>query len=159
AREAEDLRYGLAEIEQIEPTDGEDIELYAEAERLSNADTLHSAATTAHEALVSDPSSASYETADALALLGSARQALEARAEHDPALGDLAGRLNEASYLLADIAAELASYTAAIEADPGRLAVVQDRRAELTRLIRSYGSAPVPQSARLPEADAAAGTD
>jgi len=146
ALEAEDLRHGLAEVERLEPVDGEDIELHAEAERLSNADTLHSAATTAHEALISDPSSASYEAGDALTLLGAARHALEGAAQHDPALGDLAARLSEASYLISDIAAELASYADSVEADPARLAVVQDRRAELTRLIRGYGSAPVPKA-------------
>jgi len=146
AAEAEDLRHGLAEIERLEPAVGEDIELHAEAERLSNADTLHSAATTAHEALISDPSAASYEAADALTLLGSARQALEAAAPHDQALGELADRLSEASYLVSDIAAELASYADSVEADPARLAAVQDRRAELTRLIRTYGSAPVPRA-------------
>lgn len=146
AIEADDLRHGLAEVERIEPVDGEDLELHAEAERLSNADTLHSAATTAHEALVSDPSSASYEAADALTLLGSARQALDGAAQHDPALGELAARLTEASYLVSDIAAELASYADSVEADPVRLAAVQDRRAELTRLIRTYGQAPVPRA-------------
>jgi len=147
AAEAEDLRRGLAEVERLEPSDGEDMELHAEAERLSNADALHSAATTAHEALISDPSSASYEAADALTLLGTARHALEGAAQHDQALGELAARLTEASYLVSDIAAELASYADSIEADPVRLAVVQDRRAELTRLIRTYGAAPVPQVA------------
>ncbi|HEX9514919.1 MAG TPA: DNA repair protein RecN [Streptosporangiaceae bacterium] len=147
AAEAEDLRRGLAEVERLEPIDGEDMELHAEAERLSNADTLHTAATTAHEALISDPSSASYEAADALTLLGTARHALEGAAQHDQALGELAARLTEASYLVSDIAAELASYADSIEADPVRLAVVQDRRAELTRLIRTYGAAPVPQVA------------
>ncbi len=147
AAEAEDLRRGLAEVERLEPIDGEDMELHAEAERLSNADTLHTAATTAHEALISDPSSASYEAADALTLLGTARHALEGAAQHDQALGELAARLTEASYLVSDIGAELASYADSIEADPVRLAVVQDRRAELTRLIRTYGAAPVPQVA------------
>jgi DNA repair protein RecN (Recombination protein N) len=147
AAEAEDLRRGLAEVERLEPADGEDIELHAEAERLSNADTLHTAATTAHEALISDPSSASYEAADALTLLGTASHALESAAQHDPALGELAARLTEASYLVSDIAAELASYADSIEADPVRLTAVQDRRAELTRLIRTYGAAPVPQAA------------
>jgi DNA repair protein RecN (Recombination protein N) len=146
AREAEDLRAGLAEVERLQPVDGEDLELHAESERLSNADTLHSAATTAHEALVSDPSSASYESSDALTLLSSARQALESAAVHDPELGALAVRLGEASYLLSDIAGELASYAESVEADPARLAVVQDRRAELTRLIRAYGAARVPQA-------------
>src|SRR5580704_10877585 len=52
AREADDLRHGVAEIERAEPAEGEDIELVAEEERLANADALHAAATTAHEALV-----------------------------------------------------------------------------------------------------------
>jgi DNA repair protein RecN (Recombination protein N) len=147
AAEAEDLRYGLAEIERLEPVDGEDLELHAEAERLSHADTLHTAATTAHEALISDPTSAAVEAGDALSLLSTARHALEGSAQHDAALGDLADRLSEASYLVSDIAAELASYASAIEADPVRLAAVQDRRAELTRLIRTYGSVPMPQAA------------
>ncbi|HUC60103.1 MAG TPA: DNA repair protein RecN [Streptosporangiaceae bacterium] len=137
--EAENLRFGLAEVERLQPLAGEDLDLAAEAERLTNADTLHSAATTAHEALQSDPSAASYDSADVLMLLGSARQALEAAAPHDPALGGLAGRLTEATYLVSDVAAELASYADSIEADPGRLAVVQERRAELTRLMRLYG--------------------
>jgi len=156
AREAEDLRYGLAEIERLEPADGEDLDLQAEAERLTNADTLHNAATTAHEALISDPSAAAYDAADVLTLLGSARSALEAAAPHDPALGTLASRLSEATYLISDVAADLASYADSIEADPGRLAVVQDRRAELTRLIRQYGTAPVPQASGDADRESAA---
>ncbi len=118
-----DLRRGLAEIERAGPASGEDIDLLAEDERLSHADALHAAATTAHEALQSDPSSAVYEAADALTLLGGARHALEAAAEHDAALAALAGRLSEAAYLVSDVAAELASYAQAVEADPARLAV------------------------------------
>ena len=118
AREAEDLRHGLAEIERLEPVDGEDLELQAEAERLTNADTLHNAATTAHEALISDPSAAATMPSDVMTLLGSARSALEAAAAHDPALGALAARLSEATYLLSDVAAELASYAESVEADP-----------------------------------------
>jgi DNA repair protein RecN (Recombination protein N) len=156
-REAEDLRRGLAEIERLEPADGEDLDLHAEAERLTNADTLHSAATTAHEALISDPSAAAYDSADVLTLLGSARSALEAAAPHDPELGTLATRLSEATYLIADVAADLASYADSVEADPGRLAVVQDRRAELTRLIRQYGAVPVPQASGRAERERSAG--
>jgi DNA repair protein RecN (Recombination protein N) len=141
AREAEDLRRGVTEIERAEPLEGEDIELVAEEERLANADALHAAATAAHEALVGDPSAGSYETADVTGLLATARSALEAAAHHDAQLAALAGRVKEAAYLLADVAAELASYVESVEADPVRLAVVQERRAELTRLIRAYGTA------------------
>jgi DNA repair protein RecN (Recombination protein N) len=139
AAEAEDLRRGLAEIERAEPAEGEDALLLAEEDRLAHGDALHAAATTAHEALLGDPASGSFEAADAVSLLAGARQALEAVAEHDPALAGLAGRLSEASYLVSDVAAELASYVQAVDSDPARLAAVQERRAELTRLIRTYG--------------------
>jgi DNA repair protein RecN (Recombination protein N) len=139
AQEAEDLRRGLAEIERLEPVEGEDTALLAEEDRLAHADALHAAATAAHEALLGDPSSGSYEAADAVTLLGGARQALDAVASHDALLAGLAGRLSEAAYLVSDVAGELASYLQSVEADPARLAVVQDRRSELTRLIRAYG--------------------
>ena len=162
ANQAADLRQGLTEIEQAEPAVGEDIELKDTEERLSHADALHTAATTAHEALLTDPSSGSYEGADAVTLLGSARQALESAAAHDAALAALAARVSEAAYLVSDVAAELASYAQSVEADPARLALVQERRAVLGRLIRSYGSAAVgaapayPAGRAEPEAGAAA---
>ena len=139
AAEAEDLRRGLAEIERAEPAEGEDALLLAEEDRLAHADALHAAATTAHEAILGDPASGSFEAADAVSLLAGARQALEAVAEHDPALAGLAGRLSEASYLVSDVAADLASYVQVVDSDPARLAAVQERRAELTRLVRTYG--------------------
>ena len=139
AAEAEDLRRGLSEIEQAAPTEGEDGLLLAEEDRLAHADALHAAATTAHEALLGDPASGSFESADAVSLLAGARQALEAVADHDPALAGLAGRLSEAAYLVSDAAGELASYVQSVDSDPARLAAVQERRAELTRLIRAYG--------------------
>jgi DNA repair protein RecN (Recombination protein N) len=141
-READDLRRGLAEIEQAEPAEGEDVDLLAEEERLSHADALHSAATTAHEALLGDPSSGQYDAADAVTLLGAARQALEAAAQHDTAIAALGARVSEAAYLVSDVAADLASYAESVEADPVRLAAVQERRATLGRLIRLYGAEP-----------------
>jgi DNA repair protein RecN (Recombination protein N) len=151
AREAEDLRRGLAEVERAEPAEGEDIELLATEERLANADALHSAATTAHEALLGDASSGTYDAADAVSLLGAARSALEAAAQYDPQLAVLGTRVSEASYLLSDVATELASYAQSIEADPARLAAVQERRAELARLVRAYGSGVLPGPPPGPE--------
>ena len=139
AAEADELQRGLADIERAEPAEGEDAQLLAEEDRLAHADALHAAATTAHEALLGDPSSGSFEAADAVSLLSGARQALEAVAGHDPALAALAGRLSEAAYLVSDVAAELASYVQSVDSDPARLAAVQERRAELTRLVRAYG--------------------
>ena len=146
AAEAEDLRRALDEIERAEPVAGEDTALLAEEERLGNADALHAAATTAHGALLGDPSDGSYQGSDAVTLLGIARQALDGVAAHDPDLGSLAGRLSEVTYLASDIAADLASYVESLDSDPARLAAVQERRAELTRLIRAYGGAVDPDA-------------
>jgi DNA repair protein RecN (Recombination protein N) len=138
--EAETLRYGLSEVETVSPVSGEDTALIAEEEKLANADALHAAATTAHEALLGDPASASVGGSDALTLLGAAGRALEAVRAHDPVLAGLADRLSEASYLISDVAGELASCTEGLDSDPARLAAVQERRAALGRLIRSYGT-------------------
>ncbi len=138
ATEAEVLRTGLGEIDRLQPGDGEDAALRAEEERLANADALHGGASLAHEALQGDPSAGS-EGADALTLLGHARSSLDGVARFDAELAGLASRLSEATYLLADIAGELASYVQSVDADPARLAAVQERRAALGRLIRAYG--------------------
>src|SRR5215471_15020040 len=154
AAEAEDLRRALDEIERVEPVAGEDTMLLAEEERLGHADALHAAATTAHGALLGDPSDGSYQGADAVTLLGTARQALDAVAAHDPDLASLAARLSEAAYLISDVATDLASYVESLDSDPARLAAVQERRAELTRLIRAYGGrvpVPVPAPAEAGE--------
>jgi DNA repair protein RecN (Recombination protein N) len=152
AAEADDLRRGLAEIEQVEPVEGEDAELRAEEDRLANADALHTAAATAHDALLGDPSSGSYDLPDAVSLLARAGHALDAVAGHDAVLAGLATRLSEAAYLVSDIGTELASYVQSVEADPARLAAVQQRRAELTRLIRAYGhQAPAPAANQPPD--------
>jgi len=138
--EAETLRYGLAEVEAVSPVSGEDTALIAEEEKLANADALHAAAITAHDALLGDPAAASVDGSDALTLLSAAGRALEAVRAHDPVLAGLADRLSEASYLISDVAGELASYTEGLDSDPARLAAVQERRAALGRLIRSYGT-------------------
>lgn len=136
AQEAELLKFGLAEVAAAEPKVGEDAELSAEIARLSHAEALREAASTAHELLVADASS---ESVDAAGILAAARRTLDRERDHDATLGNLADRLAEAGYLVADVAAELASYTASVEADPHRLATAQDRQAVLTSLIRRYG--------------------
>jgi len=139
AAEAETLRLGLAEVEAVSPVTGEDAALLAEEEKLANADALQAAATIAHEALIGDPATASVDASDVVTLLGIAGRALEPVRPHDPLLAGLADRLSEASYLISDVAGELASYNESLDSDPARLAAVQERRAALGRLIRAYG--------------------
>ena len=136
--EAEALKLGLDEVEKLSPVAGEAAELRAEEERLANADALQGAAALAHGVLQGDPA-AGDEGADALTLLGQARQALDGVRQHDAELSGVADRMSEAAYLVSDVAAELASYLQSIDADPARLAAVQERRAALGRLVRAYG--------------------
>ena len=138
AQEAEVLRFGLQEIEKVDPKEGEDLDLAAEEERLGHADALRSAADTAHQALLGD-AAATFEAANVTSLLGQARNALDAVRDHDPELAGLADRLAEAGYLVSDVATDLASYAESVDADPVRLAAVQERRAALTALTRKYG--------------------
>jgi DNA repair protein RecN (Recombination protein N) len=134
AREADLLRFGLEEIEAVSPEPGEDTALAAEEARLGFADTLRTAAEQAREALSSD-----HGTPDALATTAAARALLEGVREHDQEVAELADRLAEVSYLLSDLAADVASYASRLETDPARLAVVSERRAALTALTRKYG--------------------
>ena len=134
AREADLLRFGLDEIAAVDPLPGEDAELAAEEARLGFADTLRAAAERAREALsseVGDP--------DALAAAAQARSSLESVREHDTEAGELADRSAELTYLLSDLAADVASYSSGLESDPARMATVSQRRASLTVLTRKYG--------------------
>lgn len=137
AQEADLLRFGLDEIAATEPLPGEDVELAAEAERLGHAEALASAATVAHAALAGDPEDP--EGVDARTLVAGAGRALEAVRSHDPALAALADRIGELGILLGDVAGELAGYASGLDADPRRLAAVEERRAALTHLTRKYG--------------------
>ncbi|MCX4525108.1 MULTISPECIES: DNA repair protein RecN [unclassified Streptomyces] len=137
AQEADLLRFGLDEIAAVEPLAGEDAELAAEAERLGHAEALASAAQLAHAALAGNPEDP--EGIDANTLVAGAHRALESVRSHDPALGALAERIGELGILLGDVAGELAGYADDLDADPLRLAAVEERRAALTQLTRKYG--------------------
>ncbi|MCU1672648.1 MAG: recN, partial [Frankiales bacterium] len=133
-REAELLRLGLAEVAAAEPVAGESGALAAEIERLANADDLRAAAARAQEALSGDD----LDAPNALGLATAAKRELEAVAAHDAVLGTLAQRVAEAGHLLTDVALELSSYGASVDADPRRLAAAQERLAVLTALVRRH---------------------
>ncbi len=140
AQEADLLRLGLAEVGAVEPQPGEDRALREEDARLAHADALRAAAEGAHAALRGDEAADPGVSADLASLVSTARRSLDAVREHDPSLGDLERRLGEISYLVDDVAGELASYAAGVESDPARLAAVQERRAALSVLTRKYGA-------------------
>ncbi len=134
AREADLLRFGVEEIEAVAPQPGEDLDLAAEEARLGHADTLRTAAEQAREALSSE-----QDSPDALGAVAAARGQLDSVREHDAEAGELADRVAEVTYLLSDLAADVASYASGIDTDPARLAGVSERRAALVSLTRKYG--------------------
>ncbi len=136
---AEELSSGLAQIDAVDPKPGEDVELREESGRLEHAEALRMATLRAHHALVGDPGGSSEDTPDAAALLGAVRGELHTVTQFDPTLQPHAQRADELAALGADLAADLASYTESLDADPLRLTAVHERRAALTQLTRSYG--------------------
>ncbi|GAA3944008.1 DNA repair protein RecN [Microbacterium soli] len=134
AEEAARLREQLAEIEQIDPEEGEDIALDERAERLENAEELRLAASVARTAL-----SGEDDEPDVAGLLAEARRSLERAA--DPQLAEIAESVADLGYRAADLAGRLSGYLADLdESGPHELAAVQERRAVIGALVRRHGS-------------------
>ena len=137
-REAEELRVAMAEIEQVAPQRGEDADLGERADRLTNLEDLRVAASQAHEAISAQ---ASEGDADVLTLLDAARRSLERVLAHDPTLSPMVEGLQSAVVLATEISGQLSSYLSDLDTDGGReLEVVQERRAQLSQLVRKYGA-------------------
>lgn len=137
SREIDVLRFGIDEITAAAPEPGEDDVLQAEGNRLMDADDLRQLAGTVQTALSGDDDD--FDVPSAVGLLGDARKALAVLAERDKLAADLSAQAKQAQYLLDDVAAGVASYGADLVADPARLEVVAQRRAQLAGLMRKYG--------------------
>jgi DNA repair protein RecN (Recombination protein N) len=137
AREAEELRAAIAEIEAVQPRSGEDVELAERADRLGNLEDLRLAAAQAHDILSSETTD---DGSDVQGLLATARRQLDRVAAHDAALGPITEALAAASFAVSELTVQLAGYLATLDADGAReLETVQERRATLAGLVRKYG--------------------
>ncbi|MCU1579217.1 MAG: recN [Rhodoglobus sp.] len=135
--EAEELGAAIAEIEAIDPQRDEDTELTARADRLTNLEALRSAASEAHEALSSESPD---DARDVTSLLALARRQLERVTEYDGSLAPIAEGIATASIAVVELSGQLSSYLASLDADGGReLETVQERRAQLSGLVRRFG--------------------
>lgn len=135
ARELDVLLFGLDEIALTDPQPGEDEALIVEENRLAHAESLAAAAQGAHDQILGGES----ETAGAQFVVADVTRALDDVGGHDNDLVILADRARDVGYLLADLGADLGAYAAGISMDPGRLDIVQERRAALSSLLRKYG--------------------
>ena len=136
AREADEIRAALADLEQLAPVAGEDVELAQRAERLAHLEDLRVAAALAHEAIAGEG-----ETPDAVSLLAEARRALERAAERDASLREHAELAADLGYRAGELATGLSGYLADLdESGPHELAAVEERRSQLAGLVRAHGS-------------------
>ncbi|MGA4507703.1 DNA repair protein RecN [Propionibacteriaceae bacterium G1746] len=139
AREADLLRLGLDEIAAVDPQPGEDAILATEAARLTSLDELLTLSEQA-SVLLSGSDDPGSDDPGAIGLVGLARRSISALADLDDTATGLRGRVVDLGHQLNDLAADIASYRADLDADPARLDQVLQRRADLAGLSRKYGS-------------------
>ncbi len=135
ARQADLLRYQLAEIDAAGLADpDEDEALGQEEDRLAEASAHRAAAAVAFAALDSGDGGGRA----VVDLLGSARAALDGRSP----LSVLSGRLASLQADASDVASDLRHVVETWDDDPERLEAVRSRRQLLRELARKYGEGP-----------------
>lgn len=132
ARQQELLQFQRQEIEQAQLQPGEEDALKAERQILLHTEKLLQVAQGTSEAL--------YTGEDTLVdRLGQVLRALEEVSGIDAALKPVAEDLRAALYQLEEAGRSLGDYASRVEFDPGRLADIEDRLAEINSLKRKYG--------------------
>ena len=134
-REAALLRHGIEEIDAVAPEPDEDADLKALATLLAGATDVVAAASAAHIALAGGEGG---ETS-AVDLLARAIRELQRVETLDPAVVSMSTELARLVDSVGIVAGELAGHVASLDADPGRLAQVEERRRQLSDLKRRYG--------------------
>ncbi len=127
----EEARFTLRAIDGAGADPRDYDELVAYLAKTENAEALARAAHGACESLSGE--------GGALEAVGSAAAALTEGARFDQALAPYLESLQEASYVLEDVAREMAAYREDVEFDGAELADAQQKVAALQGLLRSYG--------------------
>jgi len=134
-RDLDLLRFELAEIEEVAPDAEEKAALGVERERLRHAEALREAVGGAHATVAG----ADEDGGGAAAEMARAESSLQGVAGVDPKVDALAERLGALAIELGEAAADLRSYAEGLEADPARLAALEERLDAIDRLERKHG--------------------
>jgi DNA repair protein RecN (Recombination protein N) len=134
-RDLDLLRFELSEIEAVAPDEAEEAELLAERGRLGHAEALRNSAAGALASLAG----ADEDGGGAAAGLAQGEASLGEAAGVDPDLDRIAERAAALAVDAADLGAELRGYLDRIEADPARLATIEERLDDVDRLKRKHG--------------------
>jgi len=134
-RDLDLFRYELAEIEEVAPDPEEADGLAGERERLRHAEGLREAAAGAQAAAIG----ADEDGGGAVGTLAQAEALLQGVGGVDADLDAIAARVSALAIELGDVAGELRGYLDGLEADPGRLAAIEERLEALDKLQRKHG--------------------
>jgi DNA repair protein RecN (Recombination protein N) len=134
-RDLDLLAFEIDEIEELDPSEGEEEVLVAERSRLRQVDDLRAAAAAGTEAIAPEDS----DGAGAASVLAEAERLADGVAGADPELDALAERMRALRLEAEDLGAELRAYLGGLEADPGRLHEVEERLDGYERLKRKHG--------------------
>ncbi len=136
-RLAIELRYLAelsAQIDQLDPQVGEEEEIEAAIERLSNVEDLRVNVASALAALAGEDEPAAPPSA--ATLLSQLADSVRRAADLDSALMDLSERADSIQVEAEELALDLRSYLGGLFDDPEELARLHQRRADLTELCR-----------------------
>ena len=128
------LRFELGEIEAASLIEGEKQGLSEERDRLRHSEGLREAAAGAGARLRGDE-----QMEGATGLLAAARDSLSGLRGVDPVLDELSGRVDNLALEAEDVGVELGRYLDGVDADPGRLAELEERLDLIDRLERKHG--------------------
>jgi len=132
------LRFQVDEIDVAALIEDEDVVLAQERDVLLNADRLRDDASRALMSLAGDD--ALELEINAASQLRTAEKAIGDLAEIDGTTSSLRERATELVVLAEDLGRELRNYLERIEADPARLAEIEDRLSMIQSLKRKYGA-------------------
>src|SRR5690606_23405368 len=134
-REAENLRLALDEIDSLDPQPGEDESLREQSMKLGNVESLRTASQQAQAVIDSED----FENPGVTTLVETARGVLSQASDDDAGLAAFAERAAELGILASELSSDLAAYVADLDEEgPERLAQIEARRADLSKLMRKY---------------------
>jgi DNA repair protein RecN (Recombination protein N) len=126
------LKFQITELERAQLSTGEDERLEEERRRLANVEKLTALCQSSYGRIYEDDDAAVVRVRQSL-------KDVEELAEYEPSFRDYLEGLESARAVLEDLSFTLRDFSDRLEFSPSRLAEIEDRLAELSRLKRKYG--------------------